>query len=122
MNAFRSRASIPLTESFGKGDLKEARGFRALIDGSPVDPALMAYVAGCAPETPQDMRFGVSEMGATTIEFEATLEGDGRVTWASGIPRLAASSTSSAAVRSAKSASMSGSRRSEAATRAGIES
>src|SRR5499426_218029 len=69
-----------------KDDLKEARAFRALIDGSPVDPMLMTYVAGCAPQTPQDMRFGVSEMGATTIEFEATAEGDGRVTWASGIP------------------------------------
>ena len=69
-----------------KGDLKEARAFRALIDNSPVDPALMTYVAGCAPETSQDMRFGVSEMGSTTIEFEGTAEGDGRVTWASGIP------------------------------------
>jgi hypothetical protein len=69
-----------------KDDLKDARAFRAVIDGSPLDPGLVAYVAGWAPATPQDMRFGTSEAGATTIEFEATAEGDGRVTWASGIP------------------------------------
>ena len=67
-------------------DLDRARAFRALIDAAPIERERVVYVAGCAPVTVQAMRFGTSETGANAIEFEGTSEGDGRVTWASGIP------------------------------------
>lgn len=67
-------------------DLARAKAFRDLLDANPVDPELTVYVAGCARATPEDMVFGVSDMGATTAELRGTKQGDGRVTWASGIP------------------------------------
>ncbi|MEJ2541795.1 MAG: hypothetical protein P8188_17825, partial [Gemmatimonadota bacterium] len=62
-------------------DLIRAAETRALIDGSPVDPAHMCYVAGWASETPSALAVQNGR-----IQFFATPRGDGQVTWDTGIP------------------------------------
>lgn len=62
-------------------DLDRAREFRALLDGSPVDPERMIYVAGQARATLVGM---FREDGK--IRFKATTRGDGQVLWDTGIP------------------------------------
>lgn len=63
--------------------LADARRFRDVMDRALVDPEHMVYVAGTSDATPAAMR-----LDETTgrIEILATTQGDGRVTWDSGIP------------------------------------
>jgi tetratricopeptide (TPR) repeat protein len=68
-------------------DLSNAREFRRLLDGSPIDPRKMVYVAGRADVTVTGMYYNVdAERPNEFIQFTATTRGDGRVTWDSGIP------------------------------------
>ena len=64
-------------------NLRRARMFRELIDGTPLDPARTAYIAGNADVTIAAMEF---DSKRNEIRFLATTRGDGRVTWDSGIP------------------------------------
>ncbi|MEO8040359.1 MAG: CHAT domain-containing protein [Betaproteobacteria bacterium] len=64
-------------------DLARARSFRSTLDGALLDPDHMVYVAGIADATPAGMRL---VEGTNRIEIMATAQGDGRVTWESGIP------------------------------------
>lgn len=66
-----------------KSHLGEARRFRELMDRALVDPEHMVYVAGSADATPAAMHIDAS---TGRIEILATAQGDGRVTWESGIP------------------------------------
>lgn len=79
-------ASWPLADA---ATLREARASWKLIAAQPVDPALMRYVAGCQPAT-------VAAYQVVTVDppllppvkklsFQATGEGDGTVTWKSGL-------------------------------------
>lgn len=63
--------------------LAEARRFRDTMDRALVDPERMVYVAGTADATPAAMRL---DAATGRIEILATTQGDGRVTWDSGIP------------------------------------
>ncbi|MET0028107.1 MAG: alpha/beta fold hydrolase [Candidatus Thiodiazotropha sp.] len=55
---------------------------------SPLDPGHMCYVAGCQPATVIGYRFAEYEepwlVGRKRLEFLATPDGDGTVSWASG--------------------------------------
>jgi tetratricopeptide (TPR) repeat protein len=64
--------------------LERARAFRELIDRSPIDPEAMVYVAGVARETADDLVF---DPGSRSLRLIGTRDGDGRVTWKSGIPK-----------------------------------
>lgn len=66
-------------------DLRVAREFRRLLDNAPVDPARTVYVAGRADVTLTDMYLDPQDPNEK-IKFLATVRGDGRVTWDSGIP------------------------------------
>jgi pimeloyl-ACP methyl ester carboxylesterase/tetratricopeptide (TPR) repeat protein len=63
--------------------LADARRFRDTMDRALVDPEHMVYVAGTADATPAAMRL---DEATGRIEILATTQGDGRVTWDSGIP------------------------------------
>ncbi|MBX9630568.1 MAG: CHAT domain-containing protein [Burkholderiales bacterium] len=63
--------------------LTDARRFRDTMDRALVDPEHMVYVAGTSDATPAAMRF---DEATGRIEILATTQGDGRVTWDSGIP------------------------------------
>lgn len=68
-------------------DLARALELRKLLDASPFEPGRMLYVAGQAPATIDRVTVGqFKDFGRHAIDFEATSLGDGRVTWASGIP------------------------------------
>ncbi len=62
--------------------LARARRFRDTMDRALVDPEHMVYVAGIADATPAGLRLDAEG----NIEVVATTQGDGRVTWDSGIP------------------------------------
>ncbi|MBP1686497.1 MAG: hypothetical protein H6Q33_2640 [Deltaproteobacteria bacterium] len=68
-----------------KDDLQVAHTFRQLLDNTPVDAARTLYVAGCADVTLTDMYLDPQDP-KEKIKFLATVRGDGRVTWDSGIP------------------------------------
>jgi CHAT domain-containing protein len=63
--------------------LERARTFRDLIDRSPIEPEAMVYVAGVARETADDVVF---DPASRSLQVIGTRDGDGRVTWKSGIP------------------------------------
>lgn len=65
-----------------EGALKNRRKLDA--DGQP-DPRYSIYVAGIAKETPWGVGL-VGRNGSARLELRGTSRGDGRVTWASGIP------------------------------------
>lgn len=65
-------------------DLTRAREFRDLIDSSPLDKERVVYVAGQADATLAEMFL---DTATNKIKFKATVRGDGRVTWDSGIPQ-----------------------------------
>jgi tetratricopeptide (TPR) repeat protein/pimeloyl-ACP methyl ester carboxylesterase len=63
--------------------LAGARRFRDAMDRALVDPDHMVYVAGIADATPAGVGF---VEGTNRIQILATTQGDGRVTWDTGIP------------------------------------
>jgi len=65
--------------------LAAARDFRRALDASPVEPGRMLYVAGSASATPVDLMVDPSAGASLRITFLASPQGDGRVSWASGI-------------------------------------
>jgi tetratricopeptide (TPR) repeat protein len=68
-------------------DLARALALRKLLDASPFEPDRMCYVAGQAPATIDRVTVGeFKDFARQAVAFEATRLGDGRVTWASGIP------------------------------------
>ncbi|MCI0620966.1 MAG: CHAT domain-containing protein [Acidobacteria bacterium] len=68
-------------------DLAQAHSFRQLLDRTPLDPSSTVYVAGCADVTLASMTFNAeAKRSDERIQFMATVRGDGRVTWDSGIP------------------------------------
>lgn len=62
--------------------LRAARAVWDTLGGAPYEPDAMVYVAGHDRATPIGHR--VDESGA--LRFLATIDGDGRVPWSSGIP------------------------------------
>ena len=68
--------------------LRSATATWALLKGAAIDPQHMVYVAGCQRATVVDHRVAVEEFEYRSprkrLEFIATPEGDGTVTWASG--------------------------------------
>ena len=59
-----------------KTDLLDAAKTRALLDSLPFDADHMVYVAGSALQTPSELFTGGGQ-----IQFRATNQGDGKVTW-----------------------------------------
>jgi len=78
-------AAWPTAEAEG---LQEAADTWKLLRNAPADPQHMVYVAGCQAATVVDYRLASSEGRQETqrkhLEFIATAEGDGTVSWASG--------------------------------------
>ena len=68
------------------GRLEEARRFRSRLDACPLDGQRMFYVAGRARATPFAIACRTDARDEERICFHATPYGDGRVTWAGGIP------------------------------------
>ncbi len=66
--------------------LMEARTIRDLLQGSPIDPQRMIYVAGAAQATPCNIRIDKDAPQGRQIKVDATPFGDGRVPWDTGIP------------------------------------
>jgi hypothetical protein len=76
-----------------ESSLRDARGTWQFLRNAAPESRLTCYVAGCQPATIADYRFAdVGVMGAggrKRLEFLATREGDGTVTWKSGrLPEL----------------------------------
>jgi hypothetical protein len=71
-----------------ESQLRAAAATWALLKGAAVDPQHMVYVAGCQRATVVDHRVALEEFEYRAprkrLEFIATPEGDGTVTWASG--------------------------------------
>jgi len=67
--------------------LAEARRIRDLIRSSPIDPDRMIYVAGCADATAVDITVDPNAPAGQRVVVLASADGDGRVPWATGIPR-----------------------------------
>lgn len=65
-------------------DLKNAKKFSGVLDRSPIDSQKMAYIAGCAPNTPCGIEIMDSD-GNLDLHFIGTDEGDGRVPWSTGL-------------------------------------
>ena len=92
---FSSRAWNELHEAFGEdwvrptdADLQSAARLRdALSDADTLDPDRMFYVAGQAPETLISIEIDEQARGKQRLVVKATTEGDGRVTWETGIPQ-----------------------------------
>lgn len=66
--------------------LTSARETWRLLRTAKPDPALMRYVTGCQPSTVKSYQFSAADSptGHKRLDFLATPEGDGVVTWASG--------------------------------------
>lgn len=64
--------------------LKAARESLSQIRDQKLNPSLTCYVAGVADETPVAIR--IDRNARDKIKVLVTAEGDGRVTWATGIP------------------------------------
>ena len=64
--------------------LLAARKLFGSLDESTLDPRHMVYVAGQAKETPASIRIG-ARGNRRELQFLATREGDGTVTWKSGL-------------------------------------
>jgi len=83
-----AKESWPLPEA---RDLASAAATFGVIKDSPIDKRCMIYVAGWAPQTVcdyevvQEEQPGDSERAGPVLRFYATKEGDGTVTWASGL-------------------------------------
>jgi tetratricopeptide (TPR) repeat protein len=73
--------------------LTEARRIRDLLRASPIDPDRMIYVAGCADATAIDITVDPAAPAGQRVAVVASAEGDGRVPWATGIPRELAART-----------------------------
>lgn len=70
------------------GDLQAAAATWKFLRAAPPEPQFMAYVAGCQPATVVDYRLTAGEFAdrpeLKRLEFIASREGDGTVSWASG--------------------------------------
>ncbi|MFK7857362.1 MAG: CHAT domain-containing protein [Granulosicoccus sp.] len=66
--------------------LKEAARVRDLIASSSIDEDKMIYVAGCARASAIDITVNDNAPRGRQVEVHATAQGDGRVTWSTGIP------------------------------------
>lgn len=66
-----------------KNDLKEAKKLRSVFKSS-LDPKYCCYIAGIADQTP--LKFELKPEEKYPVRIISTKEGDGRVTWESGIP------------------------------------
>ena len=66
--------------------LANAAELKDILTKSPVDARYMIYIAGTAPATADDMVLDLEAAPGFKVRVSATSEGDGRVTWASGIP------------------------------------
>lgn len=67
--------------------LQIARDGRKSLTDHVLDPALTCYVAGLGTSnTPSSVKLDPSAQGADRIKFFATPQGDGTVTWKTGIP------------------------------------
>lgn len=69
-----------------KKKLDQAQRVAQLLKESPVDPTRMIYVAGCAPETACDITIDPAAPEDRRVTVHATVLGDGRVPWSTGIP------------------------------------
>lgn len=69
-------------------DLNQAGETWKLLRDSPLDPRYMSYVAGCQPATVIGYQFSDYDefwlIGRKRLDFLATTEGDGTVSWSSG--------------------------------------
>jgi pimeloyl-ACP methyl ester carboxylesterase/tetratricopeptide (TPR) repeat protein len=68
-----------------KKDLKAAQKTWQKIADKGLDPRYVFYIAGRADETPESYRI-VTNKSEREISFFSTAQGDGQVTWKSGIP------------------------------------
>ena len=66
--------------------LREAKAFRKLIEGAPIDRERMFYIAGQA-DTFSGMTVDESGGKDEAIRFQISPEGDGQVLWSTGIPK-----------------------------------
>ncbi|MGQ0697025.1 MAG: DUF7379 domain-containing protein [Panacagrimonas sp.] len=71
-----------------ENELSQARETWALLRSAPPEPQHMVYVAGCQPATVTGYALGDFDQphlrGRKRLEYAATAEGDGTVTWESG--------------------------------------
>jgi hypothetical protein len=70
-----------------EGALGSAKKLAAAIRNSPLDPARVAYVAGVAEETACDIVVDEAAPKGRKVKVMASGLGDGRVLWATGIPK-----------------------------------
>jgi hypothetical protein len=89
-----TRLKADIDAGFGTVDdrlLRDAKRSWSLLDNAEIDPERMLYVAGCASATVCEHELRDLDWSDTRkrIEWLATAEGDGTVTWAAGrLPRL----------------------------------
>ncbi len=69
-----------------QAQLQSAARLRDLIQNSPIDTERTIYVAGVAKATAVDVIIDEQARKQHQVQVHATSDGDGRVTWASGIP------------------------------------
>ncbi|MFG5380105.1 CHAT domain-containing protein [Yoonia sp. R2-816] len=66
----------------------ESRKAHDLFGRQKLDPDLVCYVAGLGKEpTPSDLKINQQAKGSNRVQFLGTHQGDGTVTWATGIPK-----------------------------------
>ncbi len=66
--------------------LEAARALRTAVAGVSLDPERTCYVAGVARATASDVSIDEHAPPGRRVRVSATADGDGRVTWRSGIP------------------------------------
>lgn len=69
-----------------EADLETARRVGEHLDSNSLDPEHMIYVAGQSGATPAGLEIDKGGNGKGVIRVLATSQGDGSVTWSSGIP------------------------------------
>ena len=67
--------------------LEKARKLASILRESPLDPARVVYVAGTADETACDLEIDEHAKEGRRVKVIASARGDGRVLWATGIPK-----------------------------------
>ena len=66
--------------------LAKAAELKEVLKKSAIDARYMIYIAGIAPATASDIVLDTTASLGYKVRVSATSEGDGRVTWVSGIP------------------------------------
>ena len=79
-----ARRDLPLPD---EADLQRALTLRRALRTQTLSAEKVYYVAGTRDETPVDVRVEPHWFGSRRIAFQSTEKGDGRVTWAHGIPK-----------------------------------